>query len=184
MVGTVATLLVGLVLLWREADDKRRRHAARVMAWIRLAAQAGNRTRGGAHARTPLPRWRPLVLRDVASAAHSTRPNKVRPRPRSAPVPGISGRWSLSNCRAGTSAARGALAGRGPLPRTAAGVDSAVESPGAQSRKASAGQLMMMLADPSGSPPGAVTTPRAASSNTFSASVFSPLRPAATAASL
>ena len=119
--------------------------------------------------------------------------------PRSAPVPGISGWWSHSNRRAGTSAARGAstplaaagtsaarggVAVRGVLRRTAADVDSAVGSPGAQSRKASAGQLMMMLADPSGSPPGAVTTLRAANSNTFSASVFSPLRPAATAASL
>jgi len=33
-VGTVLTLGLGVLILWREARDNRRRHAARVAAWI------------------------------------------------------------------------------------------------------------------------------------------------------
>ncbi len=53
-----------------------------------------------------------------------------------------------------------------------------------RSRKAKAGQLITMFAEPSGRPPGAVITPRLASRFTVSASVLSPFRPWATAASL
>ena len=55
-----------------------------------------------------------------------------------------------------------------------------------RSRKAKAGQLITMFvsAEPCGRPPGAVITPRLASRFTVSASVLSPFRPWATAASL
>ena len=53
-----------------------------------------------------------------------------------------------------------------------------------RSRKAKAGQLITTFADSRRSPPGAVITPRLASRFTVSASVLSPFRPWATAASL
>lgn len=33
-VGTVLTLFLGLLLLWREVRDNRKRHASRVIAWV------------------------------------------------------------------------------------------------------------------------------------------------------
>lgn len=46
-VGTVLTLALGLLLLWREIRANRRRHASRVMAWVDLDAGAAYVKNGG-----------------------------------------------------------------------------------------------------------------------------------------
>jgi hypothetical protein len=46
-VGTVAALLLGLLLLWREVRENRVRHASRVVAWIDDEAEAACVRNGG-----------------------------------------------------------------------------------------------------------------------------------------